>query len=117
MPTAELENKSGNFIKPTDESASAALGAVELPENLRAFISDPEGENSYPIVTYTWILAYKTYDDPETAKAIEAAIEYGLNEGQEVAPDLGYIPLPTNVRQKVAETADSISPDSQITIK
>ena len=32
---------------------------------------------------------------------MEAAIEYGLNEGQKIAPELGYIPLPLNVRQKV----------------
>jgi len=117
LPTAALENKSGSFIKASDESASATLAAVTLPENMRAFISDPEGGNSYPIVTYTWLLVYKTYDDPEKAKAMETAIEYGLNEGQQVAPQLGYIALPKNVREKVASVADTISPDSQIAIK
>ena len=63
------------------------------------------------------MLVYKTYDNPETAQAVETAIEYGLNEGQQTAPELGYIPLPPNVRQKVAETADVISPDRQIAIK
>jgi phosphate transport system substrate-binding protein len=48
---------------------------------------------------------------------METAIEYGLNEGQEVAPQLGYIPLPRNVREKVASVADTISPDSKIAIK
>jgi phosphate transport system substrate-binding protein len=117
LPTAALENKSGQFIKASDESASATLAAVTLPQNMRAFISDPEGGNSYPIVTYTWLLVYKTYDDPAKAKAMETAIEYGLNEGQEVAPQLGYIPLPRNVREKVASVADTISPDSKIAIK
>ena len=117
LPTAALENKSGNFVKATDESASATLAAVQLPGNLRAFISDPDGANSYPVVTYTWLLVYKNYDDPEKAKAMETAIEYGLNEGQQVAPQLGYIPLPTNVRQKVAQVADTISPDNRIAIK
>ncbi|MGC9524382.1 MAG: phosphate ABC transporter substrate-binding protein PstS [Limnospira sp.] len=56
--SATLENQSGNFVEPTGESATSALEAVELPENLRAFIDDPEGENSYPIVTYTWLLVY-----------------------------------------------------------
>lgn len=117
LNTASLQNKSGQFIKPTDDSASASLAAVQLPANLRAFISDPEGDTSYPIVTYTWMLVYETYDDAEKAKAIEAAIEYGLNEGQNVAPELGYIPLPLNVRQKVAETADKISPDYSIKVQ
>lgn len=114
---ASLENKAGKIVKPSDEAASVALGAVELPENLRAFIPDPEGDTSYPIVTYTWMLAYEQYDDAEKAKALEAAIEYGLNEGQDVAAELGYVPLPKNVREKVAAAADVISPDYEIEVR
>lgn len=116
LNVAALENKEGSFIMPTDSSASQALAAVELPENLRAFISDPEGADSYPIVTYTWLLAYRQYDDPEVAKALEAVIEYALTEGQTISPQLGYIPLPQNVRVKVAEAADVISPDYDIEV-
>lgn len=117
IPVAALENASGNFITPSDETASATLGAVELPENLRAFITDPEGDESYPIVTYTWMMAYGQYDDPAVAKAMEVWIEYGLNQGQQVAPQLGYIKLPDNVRERVAKAADAISPDYTITLK
>ena len=117
LPMVALENKAGNFIEPTPESASIALGAVELPDNLRAFVTNPEGDDSYPIVTYTWLLAYQQYDDPEVAKALEATIEYGLNEGQAISTELGYIPLPDNVRQKVAAAADAISPDYTIELK
>ncbi|MCT7978295.1 phosphate ABC transporter substrate-binding protein PstS [Laspinema olomoucense] len=113
---AALENKSGNFIAPSSEAASKTLAAVELPDNLRAFISDPEGPDSYPIVSYTWLLAYKEYSDPQKAQALEAVIEYGLNEGQQLAPELGYIPLPANVRQKVAQKADVISAEYDIEV-
>ena len=113
---AALENQSGNFVTPSDESASKTLEAVTLPENLRAFIADPEGEESYPIVTYTWLLAYKDYPDPETAKSLEATIEYMLTEGQEIAPELGYVKLPPNVREKVAEAADVISDEYDIEV-
>lgn len=116
IPVAELENASGNFIVPTDESASATLDAVTLPENLRAFITDPEGENSYPIVTYTWMMAYETYDDPQKAIAMETMIQYGLTEGQEQSKQLGYVPLPPSVREKVAAAADVISPDYEIKV-
>ncbi|MBD2596239.1 phosphate ABC transporter substrate-binding protein PstS [Nostoc spongiaeforme FACHB-130] len=113
---AALENKGGKFVVPTDESAAKTLESVTLPENLRAFITDPEGADSYPIVTYSWILAYKKYSDPAKAKAVEAMIEYGLTEGQKLAPELGYVPLPQNVVQKVATAADQISPDYTIAV-
>ncbi|ERN41064.1 phosphate ABC transporter, phosphate-binding protein [Rubidibacter lacunae KORDI 51-2] len=117
VPFAALENQEGNFILPSDESASLTLAAVELPDNLRAFITDPEGADSYPIVTYTWMLVYGSYEDPDTAKSIEATIEFGLNQGQDIAPELGYIPLPQNVRERVAAAADVLSPDYEIVVK
>jgi phosphate transport system substrate-binding protein len=113
---ASLENKAGKFVAPNDESASKTLEAVELPENFRAFITDPEGDEAYPIVTYTWIMAHKKYSDPEKAKAIEGMIEYGLTEGQKVSSELGYVPLPKTVAEKVAATADQISPDYKISV-
>ena len=113
---AALQNKEGEFVKPTDESASKTLSVVTLPENLRAFITDPEGKESYPIVTYTWILADKKYDNPAKAKAVEAMIEYGLTEGQKVSKELGYVPLPENVVKKVAAVADLIAPDYKISV-
>lgn len=114
---AALENKAGEFVVPTAESTSATLAAVELPEDMRAFVTNPDGAESYPIVTYTWMLVYPTYDDPTIAKSVEAMIEYGLNEGQEVSDSLGYIPLPQSVREQVAAKADAISPDYTIELK
>ncbi|BAZ14622.1 periplasmic phosphate binding protein [Calothrix sp. NIES-4071] len=113
---ASLQNKAGQFVTPNEQSGAKTLESVTLPDNLRAFISDPEGADSYPIVTYTWLLAYKKYADPAKAKAIEAMIEYGLTEGQKAATELGYIPLPANVVQKVAAAADPISAEYKISV-
>ncbi|MGK7944516.1 MAG: phosphate ABC transporter substrate-binding protein PstS [Microcystaceae cyanobacterium] len=117
LTMAALQNQSGNFITPSDEAASATLAAVELPENLRAFITDPEGDESYPIVTYTWMLIYREGYEPDKAIATEAMIQYGLNQGQQVSAQLGYVPLPQNVREKVAAAADQITPDYTITLE
>lgn len=116
LPVAALENQSGNFIVPSEESASKTLEAVELPANFRAFISDPKGEESYPIVTYTWLLVYENYPDASKAKSMEAMIEYGLTEGQRYSAELGYVPLPPSVVEKVAAAADKLSPDYNIKV-
>ncbi|MBN3883877.1 MAG: phosphate ABC transporter substrate-binding protein PstS [Nostoc sp.] len=113
---AALENKGGKFVVASEESASKTLESVPLPANLRSFISDPEGADSYPIVTYTWILAYKKYPNAAKAKAIEATIEYALTEGQKQATALGYVPLPQSVITKVAAAADQISPEYKISV-
>jgi phosphate transport system substrate-binding protein len=106
---ASLENKAGSYIEPSEQSAQATLDTVKLPDNLRVFITDPEGKDAYPIVTYTWLLAYKTYDDPIKAKALKAVIDYSLTEGQKASAELGYIPLPESVVTKTKAAADAIA--------
>ena len=108
IPSAALENKAGEYVAPSSESASNALGAATLPENLRAFVSDPEGAESYPIVTYTWLLAYQQYDDPNKLQAFKDVVNWSLTDGQDYAEELGYIPLPDNVVEKVQAKLDTI---------
>ena len=108
IPVASLENQAGNYVAPSSESASNALGAATLPDNLRAFVSDPEGEDSYPIVTYTWLLAYENYDDPQKVEALKDVVNWSLTDGQDYAEELGYIPLPDNVVEKVQAKLDTI---------
>ena len=97
MPMVTLENKSGNFIKPSLEAGQAALASVELPANRRAWIPDPPAANAYPIVSYTWLLCYKKYDDAKILETLKSIINYGLTDGQKDSTGLGYIPLPASV--------------------
>ncbi len=55
MRMASLQNKAGKFIEPTIASGQKALATAKLPDDLIVWAPDPEGEESYPIVTYTWI--------------------------------------------------------------
>lgn len=108
LSTASLQNKAGQFVAPTPQNAAAALASVQLPANMLAFVADPAGANSYPIVTYSWIMAYKNYSDANKARALKDVLKWALAEGQRVAPELGYIPLPQNVVSRVSSAIDSI---------
>ena len=109
LPTALLENKAGKYVKCTPESSAAALSHVEMPADLRAWAPDPEGDESYPIVSYTWLLCHPKYDDANKGKALVNVIDYMLSDGQKDTPvKLGYIPLPDAVAQKVKAAADAI---------
>jgi len=108
LPFAQLQNKAGKFVPATLDSAAEALAAVELPANFRAFITDPEGDGSYPIVTYTWILAHPSYSDAKKGAALKDVILYGLTEGQNCSKALGYVPLPGAVVTKVKAEVEGI---------
>jgi phosphate transport system substrate-binding protein len=96
---ASVENKAGEFVQPSDRGCTAALDSVEMPDNLRVYIPDPQGAGVYPIVTFSWILLYKNYS-PEKAAALHDLFAWCLRTGQESAPELGYVRLPSNVVTK-----------------
>jgi len=106
---ASLENNSGAFVAPSIESAQAALAGAAMPDDLIVWIPDPAGEESYPIVGYTWLLCYKIYPDAAKATVLKSMIDYCLGTGQLESERLGYIPLPENVVTKVKAAAAGIS--------
>jgi len=108
VPFAQLENKAGNYVVPNAESGAEALAAVEMPEDLVAFLPDPAGAKSYPITSYTWMIFRKNNDNPAKAKAMREMVEYGLTEGQKIADSMGYIPLPQNVIEQVRKASANI---------
>jgi len=109
LPIATLQNKAGTYVAATTASAEAALAGAEMPEDLIAWVSDPDGKDAYPIVTFTWMLFYKKYDDKNKLDAIRALINYGLTDGQKESESLGYVPLPAPVVDKVKAAAGNIS--------
>jgi len=106
---ALLENRQGNFVRPTEQTGKAALAEAQLPEDLRISIPDPLGLDSYPIVTLSWILLYKRYEAPEKAEMIRDLFGWCLLNGQNEAPNLNYIPLPQNVAVKALSALGSIT--------
>jgi phosphate transport system substrate-binding protein len=108
LSMAWLENKAGQFIEPHGGSGLATLLNTPLPANLRVFFPDPEGRDSYPIVTYSWLLLYKQYDDLQKLVALRQFIRWCLGAGQEYNESLGFVRLPPNVLARAVDAVDSI---------
>jgi phosphate transport system substrate-binding protein len=108
LAMASLENKAGQFIRPSGGSGLATLMATPMPGNLRVFAPDPEGNDSYPIVTYSWLLLYKKYDDPQRAAALKQYVMWNLTVGQEFSESLGYIRLPPQVAARATEALNNV---------
>jgi phosphate transport system substrate-binding protein len=98
LPVALLQNKAGAFVAPSQESGTAALAASAGYglEGLAASMTNPAGPQTYPIVTYSWLLLYANYP-AERAQAMTSFANWGLTSGQSFAADLGYLALPQAV--------------------
>jgi phosphate transport system substrate-binding protein len=109
IPMALLENKAGQYVEATTASGQAALASTTVPDDMIVWASDPDAADAYPIVTYTWLIAYKKYPDKGKAQVVRDLVKYGLTDGQKDAESLGYIPLPASVVAKATAAIDNIS--------
>jgi phosphate transport system substrate-binding protein len=103
-----VQNKAGNFIKADVESVSAAAANVKMPADFRVSIVNAAGTDSYPISTFTWLLVYEN-NTGKTGQVIKNFLDWMLDEGQAMAPELGYAPLPDAVKDMVKNRIKSIS--------
>lgn len=94
-----VRNSAGHFVRASVESVTAAAdaAAADMPEDFRVSITDPPGEESYPIASFTWLLLYEEPPDTRAARVLVEFLKWALTEGQESAADLGYAPLPARV--------------------
>ncbi|MEZ5264414.1 MAG: hypothetical protein R2755_22140 [Acidimicrobiales bacterium] len=66
------------------------------------------GEDAHPIAAPTWILVYKNQTDKAKGEATKAFLEYILTDGQALAPDIDYAPLPDGLDEKALAQLDEI---------
>ncbi|HUL42913.1 MAG TPA: phosphate ABC transporter substrate-binding protein PstS [Bacteroidota bacterium] len=99
LPYALLQNKAGKYVDATfDAVSAAAAGAVKnMPADLRVSITNSDGDASYPISGFTWLLIYRKMSDGDKVAAIKKFLTWAMGEGQNYAKDLYYAPLPKEV--------------------
>ncbi len=94
-----LQNRDGNFVSPNDKSFQAAAASADW-KNAPGFyeiLTDEPGKNSWPITGATFILMHKTQPDPAKAKEVLKFFEWAYKNGDTMALELDYIPMPDDV--------------------
>lgn len=83
--------------------ATLAANSGRIPADMRAYIPDPVGADSYPLVSFTWLLLKEHYSDKIKGEALKRFITWSLQEGQNFSSELGYIRLPAEVAKRSNE--------------
>lgn len=105
---ATLENKSREFVPPSNQSIQLAASGLGT-QGANATDVDPAEHLAYPIVTHTWLLLRKK--PAGAARSVETAdfVRWCLGDGQHIAESLGYVRLsPERAAEslKIAETVN-----------
>jgi len=112
LASAKLKNADGQFVGGSTEGVTAAAQAAEssFPADFRqAPIINGAGATTYPIASYTYLLAYLDQKDAEKGKTFVAFAYWALTDGQADEPGLGYAPLPAAIQQKAIDELHSIT--------
>jgi phosphate transport system substrate-binding protein len=113
MSVGVIRNQAGNWITPSLESVTAAaagaMGSMGANTDFRVSITNSPGAQAYPVASFTWLLVHKTYADAARARELVRFIWWAETEGQAKAPELGYAPLPQQLRPWIRTRLRSIT--------
>jgi phosphate transport system substrate-binding protein len=97
-----VQNAAGKFVKAdlASVSAAAAGAAQTMPDDFRVSITNPPGENAYPISSFTWLLIPEKITDTAKREAIKSFLQWMLTDGQNYTEGLSYGRLPRTVEAR-----------------
>ncbi len=115
LPVAQIKNRAGNFVTPTNEAVTNAAEAFigEAPEDLRFKPINAPGASSYPITGLTYILVCPNQQDQAKAIALSRMLWWTTHEGQQFNEPLDYARIPASWQVKAEQLIRQIKANGQ----
>jgi phosphate transport system substrate-binding protein len=101
MAHVQLRNLAGNFVNPDDSSFKAAAAGAEWSKSFYQILTQQPGAGSWPITGATFILMHAKQDKPAQGSASLKFFDWAFNNGDGMATELEYVPLPAAVKDLV----------------
>ena len=104
MTTSQLQNKDGQWVKPSIASFTAAAANADwkasLPSTYMVLVNQP-GADTWPITGASFILMQKDQADAARGKAALELFNWAYTSGADGATALDYVAIPANVYKLV----------------
>jgi phosphate transport system substrate-binding protein len=112
LPVAHIQNKAGNFASPQAHEISSAAASItdslSSTSDLRVSLVNAPGADAYPITSFTWMLVSPTTIGQVKTKQLTTFLRWALKDGETLAGELGYVPLPEATAQRVLARLDAL---------
>src|SRR5206468_518245 len=112
-PGARLANTPIVVVHRSDGSGTTFIWvdylSKSMPADFRVSLTNPSGDDAYPIASFTWLLVYKDQVDETKGRAVVKFLWWMSHEGQKYAPDLLYAPLPPQVAKQIEGALSQIT--------
>ena len=115
IPYTSLINKDGKTVAPTADAFQAAASAVDWKNapGFYAILTNEPGATTWPISAATFILVHKNPKDPAAVAEALKFFAWAYKDGDAMADQLAYVPLPDSVVQLVEASWSEITADGK----
>jgi phosphate transport system substrate-binding protein len=96
-----MRNQAGTFVAPDDKTFQAAAAGAAWDKSFFQILTDQTGKDAWPITGATFILMHKAQDKPAQATQSLKFFDWAFTNGDKLALDLEYVPMPAPVKAKV----------------
>ena len=105
IPVAQLRNKDGQFVAPSEETFAAAAANADwtAAPGFGISLTEQAGAKAWPITGATFILVPKSSDKPERAAEVLKFFDWAYRNGDKLATALDYVPLPDTVIEQIRQ--------------
>ena len=108
-----MKNEAGKFVAPDDSSFKAAAANADWKKSFYQVLTNQPGADSWPITAATFIMMHKVQDKPEAAASVLKFFEWDYTQGNKMAAELDYVPMPDSVKSLVRQLwADNLKDSS-----
>jgi phosphate transport system substrate-binding protein len=98
-----MQNKAGKFVQPEIPAFMAAAAGADWKSvpGMGVVLTDQPGDKSWPITGASFILLHARQDKPEAGQEVLKFFAWSYKNGQKMAEELDYVPMPDNVVKEI----------------
>lgn len=99
MTHAALVNRDGKTVQPSDETFAAAAAKADwkAAPGFGVNLNNQPGEKAWPITSASFILIHRDVEKVERVTEALKFFDWAMKNGQKLALELDYVPLPASV--------------------
>jgi len=99
----QVQNKSGKFVEPDDETFKAAAANADWKSvpGMGVVLTDQAGDQAWPITGASFILLHAKQEKPEAGREVLKFFDWAYKNGGKMAQDLDYVPMPEPVVKQI----------------
>ena len=108
MNWVQVQNRDKQWVTPEDDTFKAAAAGAKWNETFYQILTDQPGKAAWPITGATFIIMHIKPEKPADAQEAIKFFKWAFKNGDKMAEDLDYVPMPKNILTKIEQEMNKV---------